>query len=209
MPDMVGHTLAVHDGRKHIPVFVTDTMVGHKLGEFAPTRTFRGHIKDDRQRTAPAERADRSVDMSQQDSRASGHRSCRAARAHGALRAPSTPDEGAPRGRPDPRHAGRRRRSRSCSSRRRPPASRSRKVLASRRRQRREQPGSLDPATLIVVTRPSSTRARRSSGSSRGRRAGRSGSASGPATSPSNWSSRRRQPRSRRPQQPAAKGRTS
>ena len=48
VPDMIGHTIAVHDGRKHVPVFVTDSMVGHKLGEFAPTRTFRGHIKDDR-----------------------------------------------------------------------------------------------------------------------------------------------------------------
>ena len=47
-PDMVGHTLAVHDGRKHVPVVVSESMVGHKLGEFAPTRTFRGHIKDDR-----------------------------------------------------------------------------------------------------------------------------------------------------------------
>ena len=47
-PDMVGHTIAVHDGRKHVPVFVTESMVGHKLGEFAPTRTFRGHVKDDR-----------------------------------------------------------------------------------------------------------------------------------------------------------------
>ncbi|MBT9139622.1 MAG: 30S ribosomal protein S19 [Dehalococcoidia bacterium] len=42
-PDMVGHTLAVHDGRKHVPVYVTEDMVGHKLGEFSPTRTFRGH----------------------------------------------------------------------------------------------------------------------------------------------------------------------
>ena len=42
VPDMIGHTIAVHDGRKHVPVFVTDSMVGHKLGEFAPTRTFRG-----------------------------------------------------------------------------------------------------------------------------------------------------------------------
>lgn len=42
-PDMVGHTIAVHDGRKHVPVFVTEAMVGHKLGEFAPTRFFRGH----------------------------------------------------------------------------------------------------------------------------------------------------------------------
>ena len=48
VPDMIGHTIAVHDGRKHVPVFVSDSMVGHKLGEFAPTRTFRGHIKDDR-----------------------------------------------------------------------------------------------------------------------------------------------------------------
>ena len=43
IPDMVGHTIAVHDGRKHVPVFVTDAMVGHKLGEFAPTRAFKGH----------------------------------------------------------------------------------------------------------------------------------------------------------------------
>lgn len=42
-PDMVGHTLAVHDGRKHVPVYCTEDMVGHKLGEFAPTRTYRGH----------------------------------------------------------------------------------------------------------------------------------------------------------------------
>ena len=42
-PEMVGHTIAVHDGRKHVPVFVTEAMVGHKLGEFAPTRTFKGH----------------------------------------------------------------------------------------------------------------------------------------------------------------------
>jgi small subunit ribosomal protein S19 len=42
-PQMVGHTLAVHDGRKHVPIYVTEDMVGHKLGEFAPTRTFKGH----------------------------------------------------------------------------------------------------------------------------------------------------------------------
>ena len=42
-PEMVGHTIAVHDGRKHVPVYVTESMVGHKLGEFSPTRTFRGH----------------------------------------------------------------------------------------------------------------------------------------------------------------------
>ena len=45
-PDMVGHTIAVHDGRKHVPVYVTEEMVGHKLGEFAPTRTFKGHAGD-------------------------------------------------------------------------------------------------------------------------------------------------------------------
>ena len=45
-PEMVGHTIAVHDGRKHVPVYITESMVGHKLGEFAPTRTFRGHAGD-------------------------------------------------------------------------------------------------------------------------------------------------------------------
>ncbi|EFV13634.1 MAG: 30S ribosomal protein S19 [Segniliparus sp.] len=48
LPDFVGHTFAVHDGRKHVPVFVSESMVGHKLGEFAPTRTFRSHVKEDR-----------------------------------------------------------------------------------------------------------------------------------------------------------------
>ena len=48
LPQMVGHTIAVHNGRQHIPVFVTEQMVGHKLGEFAPTRTFRGHSKSDK-----------------------------------------------------------------------------------------------------------------------------------------------------------------
>jgi small subunit ribosomal protein S19 len=43
-PDMIGHTIAVHDGRRHVPIFVTENMVGHKLGEFAFTRTFRGHV---------------------------------------------------------------------------------------------------------------------------------------------------------------------
>lgn len=47
-PQMVGHTIAVHDGRKHIPVYVTEDMVGHKLGEFAPTRTYKGHIKNEK-----------------------------------------------------------------------------------------------------------------------------------------------------------------
>ena len=46
IPDMVGHTIAVHNGRQHVPIFVSDQMVGHKLGEFAPTRTYRGHGSD-------------------------------------------------------------------------------------------------------------------------------------------------------------------
>ena len=45
-PEMVGHTIAVYDGRKHVPVYITESMVGHKLGEFAPTRTFKGHSAD-------------------------------------------------------------------------------------------------------------------------------------------------------------------
>ncbi|MDR0500703.1 MAG: 30S ribosomal protein S19 [Coriobacteriales bacterium] len=49
-PEMVGHTIAVHDGRKHVPVYVTESMVGHKLGEFAVTRTFRGHAADKKKR---------------------------------------------------------------------------------------------------------------------------------------------------------------
>lgn len=49
-PQMVGHTIAVHDGRRHVPIYVTENMVGHKLGEFAPTRTFRGHILEKKRR---------------------------------------------------------------------------------------------------------------------------------------------------------------
>jgi small subunit ribosomal protein S19 len=49
-PEMVGHTIAVHDGRKHVPVFISESMVGHKLGEFAPTRTYRGHSGEKRER---------------------------------------------------------------------------------------------------------------------------------------------------------------
>jgi len=47
-PEMVGHTLAIHDGRKHVPIYITEDMVGHKLGEFAPTRTYRGHAGSER-----------------------------------------------------------------------------------------------------------------------------------------------------------------
>lgn len=48
VPGMIGHTIAVHNGKEHLPVYITDLMVGHKLGEFAPTRTFRGHAKSDK-----------------------------------------------------------------------------------------------------------------------------------------------------------------
>ena len=48
LPNFVGHTIAVHDGRKHVPVYVTEDIVGHKLGEFAPTRTFKGHAKSEK-----------------------------------------------------------------------------------------------------------------------------------------------------------------
>ena len=50
-PEMVGHTIAVHDGRKHVPVYISESMVGHKLGEFAPTRTFRSHARGERSTT--------------------------------------------------------------------------------------------------------------------------------------------------------------
>ena len=53
IPDYIGHTFAVHDGRKHVPVYITEDMVGHKLGEFAPTRTFRGHGNHTERSTAP------------------------------------------------------------------------------------------------------------------------------------------------------------
>ena len=49
-PQMVGHTIAVHDGRRHVPVYITENMVGHRLGEFAPTRTFRGHVVEKKRR---------------------------------------------------------------------------------------------------------------------------------------------------------------
>ena len=48
MPEMVGLTMGVHDGRRHVPVFITENMVGHRLGEFAPTRTYRGHVRSER-----------------------------------------------------------------------------------------------------------------------------------------------------------------
>lgn len=53
VPEMIGHTVGVHDGRRHVPVYMTEDMVGHKLGEFAPTRTFRGHSAHTERSTAP------------------------------------------------------------------------------------------------------------------------------------------------------------
>ncbi len=49
-PQMVGHTIAVHDGRRHVPIYITENMVGHRLGEFAPTRTYRGHLQEKKRR---------------------------------------------------------------------------------------------------------------------------------------------------------------
>lgn len=91
VPDMLGHTIAVHDGRKHIPVFVTETMVGHKLGEFAPTRTFRGHEKDDK-RSSPLTRR-------REGGKYGGVNRTRAAH-------PRHPSEGSSRRQLDPRQAG-------------------------------------------------------------------------------------------------------
>ncbi len=54
-PQMVGHTIAVHDGRRHVPIYVTENMVGHKLGEFAPTRTYRGHMSEKKVKKGEAE----------------------------------------------------------------------------------------------------------------------------------------------------------
>ena len=54
-PQMVGHTIAVHDGRRHVPIYITKNMVGHRLGEFAPTRTYRGHIVERKARRVSAE----------------------------------------------------------------------------------------------------------------------------------------------------------
>ncbi|MEP7285952.1 MAG: 30S ribosomal protein S19 [Chloroflexota bacterium] len=54
-PQMVGHTIAVHDGRRHVPIYVTENMVGHKLGEFAPTRTYRGHLMEKKVKKSGAE----------------------------------------------------------------------------------------------------------------------------------------------------------
>ena len=54
-PEMVGHTIAVHDGRRHVPIYITEEMVGHKLGEFAPTRTFRGHAGSEKSSRREAE----------------------------------------------------------------------------------------------------------------------------------------------------------
>lgn len=53
-PQMVGHTIAVHDGRRHVPIYITENMVGHRLGEFAPTRTFRGHMAGEKAAAATA-----------------------------------------------------------------------------------------------------------------------------------------------------------
>src|SRR4030095_2688901 len=98
-PDMLGHTIGVHDGRKHVPVFVTEAMVGHKLGEFALTRTFKGHEKDDRKSRRRARATRQTVERSSDANQ--GRRSGCAARRPGdrAVRA-HLADQGASRDRP-------------------------------------------------------------------------------------------------------------
>ena len=81
IPDFIGHTFAVHDGRKHVPVFVTEAMVGHKLGEFAPTRTFKGHIKDDRKSASGDDATDRRLNIRPRRRRRASCASRRARRA--------------------------------------------------------------------------------------------------------------------------------
>ena len=109
VPDMLGHTIAVHDGRKHVPVFVTEAMVGHKLGEFALTRTFKGHEKDDRKAVA-ASRWPSSQELTRRIkgdiSDANEGRRCSASgRTGGCAPRAHLADEGAPRGQPRPRSA--------------------------------------------------------------------------------------------------------
>ena len=81
IPEMVGHTIAVHDGRKHVPVYITESMVGHKLGEFSPTRTFRFHAGQEKSARRASPMTGR-----RQDQRAAGH--ARARRATSACRRP-------------------------------------------------------------------------------------------------------------------------
>ena len=135
VPAMIGHTIAVHDGRKHVPVFVTDSMVGHKLGEFAPTRTYRGHVKDDRKSPPPLTRRDRPEMTTESRESRDEHYGAqarerpprepagrRARRFRQRTLRPDHPDEGAPGRGHGPRHAASTRPWRCCSSRRRPRA---------------------------------------------------------------------------------------
>src|SRR5262245_56898283 len=106
VPEMLGHTIAVHDGRKHVPVFVSEAMVGHKLGEFALTRTFKGHEKDDRK---SRRRQARLRDRQELEGTPDGNEERRgraARRARGCAARACLADEGAPRGRPRPWAAG-------------------------------------------------------------------------------------------------------
>src|SRR5881628_216232 len=100
IPEMVGHTLAVHNGKKFIPVYVTENMVGHKLGEFAPTRIFKGHTTKVAERAAARAAAARRERRSR--SRPAQGASHDSGRSHGALRA-DVGAEGGSRARPHPR----------------------------------------------------------------------------------------------------------
>ena len=178
-PDMVGHTIAVHDGRKHVPVFVSEQMVGHKLGEFAPTRTFRATPATGRRRCR------RAASGSRQDSgagRARGGQVGPALGAQGAGRARAHPRAQRARGADDPRlHAARGR-------------TRHREGAALRRRERRDE-----PAPALERRRPGGQGRLRRRGpdaealDARAPAAASTGSSSARATSRSSW------PRTRRP----------
>ena len=172
IPDMVGHTIAVHDGRKHVPVYITESMVGHKLGEFAPTRTFRFHAGQEKDARGTALMAD---GVRSQDQRAPRHARRGALRPHVGLQGP----RGA---RPHPRQARRARPTRSSQFAERDVAS-----VDPQGASPRPWP---TPSTTTARTptssscRPASpTRARRSSAGAPGPVAAPPASASAPATS--------------------------
>ena len=165
-PEMVGHTIAVHDGRKHVPVYVTESMVGHKLGEFSPTRTFRGHASDKKK---------------QEVEHMEAKSSC-------TLRA-GEPAQGPTGGRPHPRQVDRRRPGDPEVL-----APRRRRGRREGPEQRRRQRGAQSPRQAgrpVSSARRSSTRVRPSSASGPAPWAARSASTSAPATSPSSSSSER------------------
>ena len=189
-PEMVGHTIAVHDGRKHVPVFISEQMVGHKLGEFAPTRTFRGHAGDRKTEVKAL-----SVHTETQEVRAYGQVGADLA-PQGPARDGSHPRAQRARG-PD--------RARVHATRRR---ARDREGAAVAR-SRTPRPTTAWSATSFGSRRPTSTRARRSSAGAPARAAARPGSASGRATSRSSWLLSPRRPRRVKPGRVARRSRSA